>query len=79
MYISIIALGQQTIRTKRSAILRFNRNRFVEDLIDLEVRITIKTRTFPITPTASTRLKIKHGVKVHWQLFDKLLFTFGTF
>ena len=28
----------------------------VEDLIDLEVRMTIRTRTFPITPTARTRL-----------------------
>ena len=56
MYISIIAFGQQTIRTRRSAKLRLRRNRLVEDLMDLEVRITMRTNTFPITPTARTRL-----------------------
>ena len=56
IYISIIAFGQQTIRTRRSAKLRLRRNRFVEDLMDLDVRITIRTSTFPMTPTARTRL-----------------------
>ena len=62
MYISTMALGQQTIRTSRSAMLRFSRNRLVDDRIDFEVRITMRTKTFPITPTASTRLK-KNRVK----------------
>ena len=57
MYISIMALGQQTISTSRSAMLRLRRKRLVEDLIDLEVRMTMRTRTFPTTPTARTRLK----------------------
>ena len=59
MYISIMALGQQTISTSRSAMLRLRRKRLVEDRIDLEVRITISTSTFPTTPTASTRLNIE--------------------
>ena len=57
MYISIMALGQHTMRTRRSAMLRLRRKRLVEDLIDLEVRMTMRTRTFPTTPTARTRLK----------------------
>ena len=36
--------------------LRFRRNMLVEDLIDLEVRMTTSTRMFPITPTVSTML-----------------------
>ena len=56
MYISIMAFGQQTIRTRRSAKLRLRRNRLVEDLMDFEVMITIRTNAFPITPTARTRL-----------------------
>ena len=36
--------------------LRLRRKMLVEDLIDLEVRMTMRTRTFPITPTARTRL-----------------------
>ena len=62
MYISTMALGQQIIRTSRSAMLRFSRNRVVDDRIDFEVRITMRTNTFPITPTASARLK-KNRVK----------------
>ena len=58
MYISIMAFGQQTINTSRSARLRLRRKRFVEDLMDFEVRMTIRTKTFPITPTARTRLKL---------------------
>ena len=57
MYISIMAFGQHTIRTSRSAMLRLRRKRLVEDLMDLEVRMTIRTRTLPTTPTASTKLK----------------------
>ena len=57
MYISIMALGQHTMRTRRSAMLRLRRKRLVEDLIDLEVRMTMRTRTLPTTPTARTRLK----------------------
>ena len=57
MYISIIALGQHTINTNKSAMLKFNKNKLVEDLMDFDVNITIKTRTFPITPTAKTKLK----------------------
>ena len=56
MYISIMAFGQHTIRTRRSAKLRLRRNRLVEDLMDFEVMITIRTNAFPITPTARTRL-----------------------
>ena len=40
-------------------MLRLRRKRLVEDRIDLEVRITISTSTFPTTPTASTRLNIE--------------------
>ena len=36
--------------------LKFSRNMLVEDLIDLEVRMTTSTRMFPITPTVSTML-----------------------
>ena len=39
-----------------SIYLRLRRKMLVEDLIDLEVRMTMRTRTFPITPTARTRL-----------------------
>ena len=56
MYISIIAFGQQTTSTNKSAMLKFSKNKLVDDLIDLEVRITMRTKTLPTTPTASTRL-----------------------
>ena len=44
--------------------LRLRRKILVEDLIDLEVRMTMRTSTFPITPTARTRLK--EGGKWWW-------------
>ena len=43
-------------------MLRFSKNRFVDERIDFDVRITMRTNTFPITPTARTRLK-KNRVK----------------
>ena len=43
-------------------MLRFSRNRLVDDRIDFEVRITMRTNRFPMTPTVSTRLK-KNRVK----------------
>ena len=71
MYISIMAFGQQTMSTRRSAMLRFNRKRLVDDLMDLDVRMTINTRTFPTTPTANTKLKLNvlnlKPIKLIWQ------------
>ena len=49
-------MNPQIIRYSVEFYLRLSRKMLVEDLMDLEVRITIRTSTFPITPTARTRL-----------------------